>query len=294
MVKFRQNHQKNKGSGSVLKFVIYALVLLAMLWYGLQKMQAYQSLPNTNKKAKNNSDKFYLPQGMNGEVIHHTAYSLSYVEEHEQAEWVAYKISKELLNIPNVKRTNDYQPDKAVSTKSAVHSDYTRSGYTRGHLAPAGDMAHTTETMQESFYMSNMSPQKHAFNNGIWKELEENIRDWAYKKGELIIVTGPILNDIIKKIGKNRVSVPSFFYKVIFDESNEDMVGFIIPNEVSEKHLEEYMVTIDEIEKQTGIDFFNNYLNDDLEEELESRITKTNWKFSSGKYEQRIYSWNKQ
>jgi endonuclease G len=289
MAKFRVNHNRNKTSGNMIRFGLYAIILLILLWYGLQKILGENQ---TKTSIQTKSEEFYWPKGKNEQVIHHTAYSLSYLEEHEQSEWIAYRLTKELLKIPNVQRAKEYRSDPNISTGSAVHSDYTRSGYTRGHLAPAGDMAHDRTTMQESFFMSNISPQKRAFNNGIWKELEETIRDWAFDYGELIIITGPLLDKPVKKIGKNRVSVPHAFYKIIYAEDQEKMIGFIIPNQLSEKPLSEYTVTVDSIESLTKIDFFINYLNDDFEETLESRSNLSKWNFSKKRYLQRVNNWN--
>jgi endonuclease G len=111
-----------------------------------------------------------------GNIVEHTFYSLSYIEKYEQAEWVAYNISDEQLKKPNVKRTDWFETDPKVITGSAKHSDYKGSGYTRGHLVPAGDMAFEELAMKETFFMSNMSPQIRSFNNGIWRELEEQSR----------------------------------------------------------------------------------------------------------------------
>ena len=92
----------------------------------------------------------------------------------EQAEWVYYSLSQSNLLAPKVPRFDYFNPDPKVKSKSAVHSDYSNSGYTRGHLVPAGDMSYDKQGMKECFYMSNMSPQPRVFNNGIWKELERD------------------------------------------------------------------------------------------------------------------------
>ncbi len=242
-------------------------------------------------------NRFYLPSSNTGEIVHHRYYSLSYNEKYEEAEWVAYVLTKESLKIPNVKRTNWFEDDPLVKTGSATYYDYKGSGFTRGHLAPAGDMAFNDEAMKESFIMSNITPQKRAFNNGIWKELEENIRNWAWKNNRLYIVTGPVLNKSIKRyIGKNKVGVPKYFYKVILDidAPKRKGIGFIIPNERSIEPLVEYEVSIDSVEKMTNIDFFNELLTDDEEEKLESEFDPKKWKISNKLYQKRINDWNKQ
>ena len=107
--------------------------------------------------------------------------------------------------------------------------------------------------------MSNMSPQKPAFNRGIWKDLEALVRDFAITERKIVVVTGPILPQ--KKsvtIGSNRVTVPTHYYKVIFDLTPpRKMIGFILPNEGSDKPLASFAVTVDAVEKATGLNFFS-------------------------------------
>jgi len=239
----------------------------------------------------------YLPED-NSDVVHHTYYSLGYNEKTEQSNWVAYRLTKESLEAPNVPRAKRFKYDKDVSSRTAAHKDYSHSGYTRGHMAPAGDMAFNKVAMTETFLMSNMSPQVKVFNNGIWKELEENVRDWAFSNGELIVISGPIFyTENPKKIGKQtKVSVPDAFYKILLDNEGRDKksIGFIIPHELATEPLQDFAVSIDEIEKQTGIDFFPRYFeNDDTEEKMESKYNTKSWKISKKRYKQRVNSWNK-
>jgi len=145
--------------------------------------------------------------------------------------------------------------------------------------------------MKQCFYMSNMSPQLRQCNNGIWKELEETVRDWAYDKGSLYISTGPLFYDNgTPTIGQNKVAVPDAFYKIILEKDSDKSVSFIIPNEMSNKHLKEYQVSINEIEKQTGINFFPNLLSEQAEDKMQIKY----WPINDKKYRQRVNNWNKQ
>jgi endonuclease G len=157
-------------------------------------------------------------------------------------------------------------------------------------------MAFSEEAMRESFYMSNMSPQIKEFNGGIWRELEENVRDWAYANDELYIVSGPILSEdhIIKKIGYNQVSVPDLFYKIILDikDPEKKSIAFLIPNKKSIEPIKNYMVSIDEIEALTGIDFFADFLPKELEDQLELLGDAKLWQFDPKKFDDRIRKWN--
>ena len=160
------------------------------------------------------------PLGLYNDIVSHTYYTLSYSEDHEQAEWVYYVLNSNQLN-SSTERKNNFRPDNKVKTSSAQLYDYKGSGYDRGHLAPATDMKYNTISMSESFFMSNMSPQSPSFNRGIWKKIEKQFRDWSYKYGELVIITGPVLKgENYSSIGYNKVTIPKWYYKVAIDPSN--------------------------------------------------------------------------
>ena len=210
-------------------------------------------------------------------VINHFGFSLLYNEEHEQASWVAYELTSTEIN-KIFDRTNKFILDPQVKTTTASGKDYLKSGYDRGHLAPASDMGWSSITMAESFYYSNISPQTPEFNRGVWKRLEELVRSWAIKYETINIVTGPILTPGLPAIGPNQVTVPNLFYKVILDYNGKDVkgIGFILPNLGSKEILQSYAVSIDSVESLTGIDFFP-MLNDDQEIYLESAICLECW-----------------
>ncbi len=220
----------------------------------------------------------YLPKSNSNQVIKHSYYTLSYSEEFEQAEWVAYMITSERVK-GMIKRNDKFISDPFVASKSANSNDYKKSGFDRGHLAPAADMKFDEIAMKECFYMSNISPQLPSFNRGIWKELEEKLRNWALNEDTLYVITAGILTNIDKRIGENRVGVPKFFYKIIlkYTKNETKAIAFCIPNQKSEKSIYEYVVSIDKIEELTGIDFFPK-LPDKLESKLESQINTDLWR----------------
>jgi endonuclease G, mitochondrial len=227
----------------------------------------------------------YLPTSTTSQIIEHSHYTLSYSEVDEQAEWVAYKLTPEMIN-GSIHRTDNFRADPDVKTKSAVLSDYRGSGYDRGHLAPAADFKFNQEAMSESFYLSNMSPQNPSFNRGIWKKLEERCRRWAVTEGEVYVVTGGILSYAIDTIGQNKVTVPDSYYKIILDiEPEYRVVGFVLPNEKGTKSLSEYVISIDSIEVLTGIDFFPA-IPDSIENRLESVIDIDGWSFGDSNIKQ--------
>lgn len=220
----------------------------------------------------------YFQHSVNGEKVVHSNFRLSYLEDHEQAEWVYYKLDS-LLNKGIVDRSDKFREDTSISTGSAKLSDYKSSGYDRGHLVPAGDMKSSYTAMSESFLMSNISPQNPSFNRGGWKKLESLVRVWA-DKHEIHIVTAGVLNSELDKIGRSGVSVPSYFYKIIYAPSESKMIGFLMPNTKINLGLEHYVESVDHIESLTGIDFFYD-LEDGLENVLEAKVFLSSWDFNA-------------
>jgi endonuclease G len=205
------------------------------------------------------------------QVVQRTAYTFAYNEQHEQANWVAYILTKSQLG-DGVERSNRFLEDPLVITKTATNADYAKSGYDRGHLAPAADMSWSLQVMQESFYYSNMSPQLPGFNRGIWKKLEEKVRDWALLYDSLYIVTGPVLEAGLPTIGPNKVSVPKYYYKALIAPTQQKGIAFLLPNAKSEVSLFNFSLSIDALEAKLGRDFFYQ-LNDQLEQKIESKVT---------------------
>ncbi len=182
-----------------------------------------------------------------------------------------------MIRIPAA-RANNFREDPAITTGSATLADYKGGPYDRGHLAPAVDMAWSSQAMSESFFMSNMSPQLPGFIRGIWKQLEEQVRAWAELGGSLWVVTGPVLGPGLPPIGPNGVSVPSMHYKVLLDDTQlpPEGIGYLLSNAKSDAALSSFMVPIDQVEQATGLDFFNA-LPDSVEDKVEAVIHEHAW-----------------
>ena len=211
-------------------------------------------------------------------IVEREGYALGYIEKHEQPAWVQYIMTAEEVSLRAAKRRNNFRPDPEIPTGSATPQDYSRSGYDRGHLAPAADMSFSVQTMSESFYMSNMSPQTPQFNRGVWSRLEKQVRHFATREKRIVVVTGPILpSEKTITIGANRVTVPEYYYKVIYDTTPpEKMIGFVLPNKGSSADLRTFAVTVDRVEELTGLDFFCT-VPQPKQEQLEQTITVENW-----------------
>ncbi|NNL07799.1 MAG: DNA/RNA non-specific endonuclease [Croceitalea sp.] len=221
----------------------------------------------------------YLPSTTFNEIILHNHYMLSYSEPYEQAEWVAYQLKRRHLTNDDRKRPY-FIEDPKVRTASADWRNYKGSGYDRGHLCPAGDRRFSKEAYNETFYTSNIAPQNREFNAGIWNRLEIQTRKWCRAYGDLYIITGGILKSNLTEIGYEDVDVPNEFYKLVFRFNNEQLqyVAFVIPNQPSNNPLKNYVVTIDELEAKSGLDFFYKKPQQ-WQSKVESHITLKNWKF---------------
>lgn len=235
-----------------------------------------------------------------GKTYYHEHFTLSYSEDDEQSEWVAYELTRE-ESYGKLQRKELFTEDPTIHTESAQPYEYRNSQYTKGHLAPAGDMKFDKEAMEQCFYMSNVSPQEKEFNAGVWNDLEQQVRHWARKFGKVYVITGPFLPKKVKKENKlsyveqdgdtikSDITIPKFFFKIIFDYSykgKEKMIAFIMPNEKIDNpdkqgdsfdYLFDYATTVDNVEAQTGLDFFTNLPKEDRKR-YESTLDIKAWK----------------
>ena len=265
---------RNGGSLKWLWVVLFIILLAAVYFYVNRTSDAAcatrgtcleLAIPTFTKSTKS-------------QVIEHVGYTVSYNEQRRNPNWVAYELTAEEAS-GSEPRGNDFVPDPMVDGRQANDNDYKKSGWDRGHLAPAADMKWSAQAMEESFYLSNISPQNNNLNRGVWKSIEEKVRDWAVKYGSVLVVTGPVFTT--KKglgyIGKNRVMIPNAFYKVLLvDNGDYEAIGFYCENVAGKKSLSSYVMSVDQIEEISGIDFFPA-LSDDVEEVVESRYDLQVW-----------------
>lgn len=260
--------------------ILTALVLIVS--YGVNNyLDTQEKVENVTNGAtvKTNTNQYFLPTSTTGQIVHHSGYSLSYSEPHEQAEWVAYELKKSHLSNADYKRPY-FEVDNAVKTGAAHWRNYKNSGYDRGHLCPAGDRKYSKEAHDETFLTSNISPQNHDFNAGIWNRLEQKTRYWASKYDGVFVVSGGVLEYGLKTIGEEEVSIPNQFYKVLIDNNNGNtkVIAFLLPHMESDQPLYKFVTSVDHIERITGIDFFSE-LDDTIEDKLEASSSYKGWSF---------------
>ncbi|MGB0896356.1 MAG: DNA/RNA non-specific endonuclease [Flavobacteriaceae bacterium] len=255
-------------------------VLVVIIFYILNDT-VDQHLKNQNTQQNTDSDltSNLIPSSTTGDIIHHQYYSLSYNEAHEQAEWVAYELNKSHLSSNQYKRPY-FISDQRVTTKSADWRNYKNSGYDKGHLCPAADRKFSKTAHDNTFLTSNITPQRHDFNSGIWNRLEQKTRYWANKYSSVYVITGGILNNAQHTIGHEKVTVPDYFYKILYTNKNNSpkMIAFLLPHKESNAPLYKFTVSVDEIEALTGIDFFEK-LEDSEESKLEASNNYFQWNF---------------
>lgn len=206
-------------------------------------------------------------------ILHRTAFTISYNNDYKTPNWVAWELTRAETE-GTEDRKNKFEPDPDLPEPRAEHSDYTHSGYDRGHMAPAADMKWNKKAMEESFYMSNICPQNRKLNRDDWGDLEEKCRDWAEKYGKAYIVCGPIYDSKSpKRIGKHKIAVPERFFKaiLIYEGKTPIAMGFLFENKAHHQNLRNYLVSVDKIEEETGLDFFSK-LPDTIESRIESII----------------------
>lgn len=278
----KKSGKRHARAGKKILFFLLVLVVLFILLMILAPEPETETKPTTADTA-NWIQGLELPAPMEGEqIVTHTGYTLSYNEEYEQPSYVAYLLTRDKIG-GTLDRADNFRADPAIVTGSATLDDYRSSGYDRGHLCPAADQKWSAEAMDDSFYMSNMSPQVPAFNRGIWGSLEAMVRTFANDYGAVYVATGPVLNDgPYETIGANKVAVPHSYYKAILAyDGKEDAkaISFLLPNEGSKKKVQDFACSIKELEMKTGLDFFPK-LDDDIEMRVEDSYSLSDWNFT--------------
>ena len=286
--KSRRLFKKKKSHSNQRLGCIIAIIVLIPICYGLYLYYQQYSVQHSSKPQIETSVSLPTPSGKDLEIpisliprqeqiIRHKGYTVSYNKDLKIPNWVSYELTRQETK-GKEKRGDNFIADPLVKGAIATNADYARSGYDKGHMAPAADMKWSNTAMKESFYFSNMCPQHPELNRRKWKDLEEKIRDWAITDSAIIIICGPIIEKTPQKIGKNKVTVPQKFFKVILSPftTSPKTIGFLFKNGRSVSPLATYAVSVDSIETLTGMDFFAP-LPDDLENKIESQVNCDQW-----------------
>lgn len=210
-------------------------------------------------------------------VTRYEGFSLAFDERRHTPVWVAW----ELLGVEtsgDERRKNRFWQDEDVYGCPSP-SDYRNSGFDRGHMCPAAEQKWSSQAMRDCFSMANMCPQDHALNTGAWNTLENKERLWAVRDSAIVIVAGPIYSgEEPRRIGESGVAVPDAFYKVLLAPylDKPRAIGFVYPNMRAPGNMQDYAMSVDDVEKITGLDFFAT-LPDEIEKEVESKFSFQDW-----------------
>lgn len=187
-----------------------------------------------------------------------------------------------------------FQPDTDIPAEYRSElSDYSGSGYNRGHMCASEDRICSQNVNGQTFYLSNMHPQISGHNSAIWSTMESKVRTWrdavVSSGGEMFIAKGGTIYEkgtkaqqaTLGTIGNNKLPIPKYFFMAILKKTvsgNYSAMAFWSEHKAdNSKDLKPYMITIDELEARTGYDFFCN-LPDNIENAVESIVTESEWK----------------
>lgn len=218
-----------------------------------------------------------IPDGLTSQIKEYTGFTLSFNKDNRTPNYVAWELLASEVST-EVSRTDNFWKDDDIEG-CTQHSDYTRSGYDRGHMCPAADQKWSIEAMNDCFVMANMCPQLHDLNGGAWEKLEEKERKWAQRDSAVMIIAGPIYTeDDNTYIESSMVRVPGAFFKVLIAPYIDEPRGiaFVYPHMKCPGNMQDYATTIDEVERITGFDFFSA-LPDEIEAKIESTYSFTEW-----------------
>ncbi len=222
-----------------------------------------------------------IPSAPGGLVVRHGAYVTSYNPQTLIPDWVAYEITADEASVRRERSDTQFRMDPDLKgCTQAMREDYSGSGWTKGHMMPAADAAFDTTSMEETYYFTNVCPQNETLNAGDWQYLEKKVRSWAQRYGSVWVVTGPIVGENrYGKIGERDVTVPDSFYKALLvrrPDGSYSAAAFVMDNDDERYYLKDCVMTVNDLETLTGIDFFPG-LDDRIEEKVEGTLRKSDW-----------------
>ena len=211
-------------------------------------------------------------------ILRKKSYVVSYNQDTRMPNWVAWQLTAEHID-GELKRMNNFHEEENCPRPRATLQDYKGSGWSRGHMCPAGDNKWSRDAMYDSFSLVNVCPQDSKLNSGVWNSLEMDCRQWARQYGEVYIVCGPVLmKRQHETIGPNKVVVPEAFFKVVLCMVGKPKAfGVVVRNNEGTKKRPLYYNSVDDVERLTGLDFFPS-LPDDIEKVVEAEVNMDEWR----------------
>lgn len=278
----RRNSQIQARLNRRLTWILCAAVAVLVIAGWVQQCSASTAGPEKGERLDNEVarrlQEVIIPETTTNQLIDwYTGFTVGFNNDMRQPNYVVWELTGDETE-GKLPRHNKFLTDYRVQG-CAEDADYRRSGYDRGHMAPAADMKWSEKAMTDCFYFTNICPQANALNSGAWSKLESKCREWARRDSALIIVCGPILTDELNEtIGPDRVPVPKRFFKVVLAPYTNPprAIGFIMNNGRVEGGIQAAAVSVDEVERVTGFDFFSA-LPDDIENKIEAECRFAKW-----------------
>lgn len=262
--------------GDTVRFLLWGLTV-ALVCFLLYKVVMNNNAPHLVPLSEGGRDSLMTVTTASDTLVNYgNAFAVYFNSRRGIADCAAYELTRSELD-GTAERSNEFMADPGVKgCPSPV--DYAGSGMDRGHLVPAADLKWSQQAMRQSFLLTNVAPMHKALNEGGWAKLEEKVREWTARDSALLVFTGPVVSEGDTTLACGRVTVPSAYYKVIMAPCVRpvQVIAFIYPNGHSGGRLRQYAVSVDEVERRTGLDFFPT-LPADEQARLESGVKLDVW-----------------
>ena len=264
--------------GDAVRFLLWG-VTVALVCFLLYRVIVNNNTPHLVPLSEGMRDSLMtvgVPRGMSDTLVRYEAFDVHFNSGRGIANCAVYELALNELN-GTVERMGEFMSDMSVKGCPSPQ-DYAGSGMDRGHLVPAGDLKWSETAMWQSFMLTNVAPMHKALNEGGWAKLEEKVREWTARDSALLVFTGPVVSEDDTTLAGGRVKVPSAYYKVVVAPCVRPMrtIAFIYPNGHSGGRLQEYAVSIDEVEHRTGLDFFPT-LSEREQQRVEQSVNLDAW-----------------
>ena len=264
--------------GDTVRFLMWGLTLalVCFLLYRVIVNDSGTQLVPLSGEERDSLMTVAMPGGMSDTLLRYDAFDVHFNSRRGIANCASYEFVVNELN-GTAERSGEFMPDPSVKD-CPMPVDYAGSGMDRGHLVPAADLKWNPAAMRQSFYLTNVCPMHKALNEGGWSKLEEKVREWTARDSVLLVFTGPVVSESDTTLATKRVRVPGAYYKVIMAPCVRPRraIAFIYPNGHSGGRLQKYAVSVDEVERRTGLDFFPTLPNDE-QQSLESDVHLDSW-----------------
>ncbi len=262
--------------GDTVRFLLWGLTV-ALVCFLLYKVVMNNNAPHLVPLSEGGRDSLMTVTTASDTLVSYgNAFAVYFNSRRGIADCAAYELTRSELD-GTAERSNEFMTDPGVKGCPSP-MDYAGSGMDRGHLVPAADLKWSQQAMRQSFLLTNVAPMHKALNEGGWAKLEEKVREWTARDSALLVFTGPVVSEGDTTLACGRVTVPSAYYKVIMAPCVRPMrvIAFIYPNGHSGGRLRQYAVSVDEVERRTGLDFFPT-LPADEQARLESGVKLDVW-----------------